>query len=168
MPTENTDRGNQGFVDRPGVLAPPPLVPVIAVLAGIGFDWLAHIPNGWMPPAPLRYWIGGVIAVGVVAAVGAGAVRTMRNAGESPDPWSPVSRIVEQGAYRYSRNPMYLGMVILCLAMSILLANVWILVLAPVCALILWWIAIRPEEAYLEAKFGDTYRDYKRRVRRWL
>jgi len=76
--------------------------------------------------------------------------------------------IVGAGPYRFTRNPMYLGMVLLCIAAAILLASEWILALTPVCALALWWFAVRPEEAYLEEKFGEGYRAYKRRVRRWI
>ena len=63
---------------------------------------------------------------------------------------------------------MYLQMVIGCVGFSILLWNVWILALTPLCAWLLYRLAIVPEEAYLERKFGETYLSYKRRVRRWI
>ncbi|HEX7719149.1 MAG TPA: isoprenylcysteine carboxylmethyltransferase family protein, partial [Woeseiaceae bacterium] len=72
------------------------------------------------------------------------------------------------GPYRFTRNPMYLLMVLVCVAVAIILSNAWIVVLTPLCAWALYRFAILPEEAYLERKFGDGYRDYKRRVRRWL
>ncbi len=63
---------------------------------------------------------------------------------------------------------MYLQMVLACLGFSVILSNLWILALTPVCGLILHTFSILPEEAYLERKFGEPYLDYKRRVRRWL
>jgi protein-S-isoprenylcysteine O-methyltransferase Ste14 len=63
---------------------------------------------------------------------------------------------------------MYLQMVLICIGLAILLETAWILLLTPAVAWALQRFAIRPEEAYLERKFGDSYRAYKRRVRRWL
>jgi protein-S-isoprenylcysteine O-methyltransferase Ste14 len=63
---------------------------------------------------------------------------------------------------------MYLQMVLVCIGIAVMLMNVWILLLTPVCAWVLQRFAIVPEEAYLEGKFGDTYRAYKGRVRRWI
>jgi len=67
-----------------------------------------------------------------------------------------------------TRNPMYLQMVLVCIGFAVILMNVWILILTPVCAWLLQRYAILPEEAYLEVKFGNAYRDYKKRVHRWL
>jgi protein-S-isoprenylcysteine O-methyltransferase Ste14 len=63
---------------------------------------------------------------------------------------------------------MYLMMVMVCIGVAIILSNVWILVFTPVCAWSLYYFAIAPEEAYLGRKFGESYRRYKTRVRRWL
>ena len=63
---------------------------------------------------------------------------------------------------------MYLMMVLVCIGFAIILSDPWILVLTPVCAWVLYQTAIKPEEAYLEEKFGDSYRAYKQTVRRWI
>ena len=63
---------------------------------------------------------------------------------------------------------MYLQMVLVCVGVAVILMDVWILALTPVCAWLLQRFAILPEEAYLERKFGDAYLAYKSRVRRWL
>ena len=63
---------------------------------------------------------------------------------------------------------MYLQMVLTCIGMAVILSNAWILLLVPLCAWALQQFAIRPEEEYLERKFGAGYLAYKRRVRRWL
>ena len=63
---------------------------------------------------------------------------------------------------------MYLQLIVICVGIAIMLWNVWVLALTPLCAWLLQRLAIRPEEAYLERKFGEVYLDYRRRVRRWL
>jgi protein-S-isoprenylcysteine O-methyltransferase Ste14 len=63
---------------------------------------------------------------------------------------------------------MYLQMVLVCIGIAILLLNWWLILLSPVCAWLLWRLAIAPEEVYLEEKFGDEYVAYKNRVRRWI
>ena len=91
-----------------------------------------------------------------------------RRSGQSEMPWTPTSSIVVRGPYRFTRNPMYLQMVLVCIGCAVLLVNLWILVFTPLVLLALYIYAIRPEEEYLERKFGDAYRHYRRRVRRWI
>jgi protein-S-isoprenylcysteine O-methyltransferase Ste14 len=91
-----------------------------------------------------------------------------RRSGQSPIPTRPTPSIIERGPYRFTRNPMYLQMVLVCIGVAVIASSAWIIVLTPVCAWALDRIAIVPEEAYLERKFGASYLAYKRRVRRWL
>ena len=83
-------------------------------------------------------------------------------------PSNGCSSILARGPFRLSRNPMYLQMVLVCVGFAVVLSNLWILLLTPFCAWALQALAIIPEETYLEAKFGEAYLAYKRRVRRWL
>jgi protein-S-isoprenylcysteine O-methyltransferase Ste14 len=83
-------------------------------------------------------------------------------------PGQPTTGIVDEGPYRVSRNPLYLGLLALYLGVALLAPTVWGLVLFPVAVGLLEWGAIRPEERYLRARFGAAYDDYARRVRRWL
>jgi protein-S-isoprenylcysteine O-methyltransferase Ste14 len=84
------------------------------------------------------------------------------------EPWQPTSVIIESGVFRYSRNPIYLAYCIAMLGGGLLLDSWWgIVAIAPLAGL-LQVLVIRKEETYLETKFGDSYLDYKRRVRRWL
>lgn len=159
---DDTDR------DAAAVRVFPPAVPAVAVLLGIGLDLLWPIVVEALLPAPARYWIGGAILLATVLGLGFWAVVTMRRAGQSENPWNPTTEIVAEGPFRFTRNPMYLQMVLACIGLFVILANVWILLLTPVCVWILQRFAIRPEEAYLERKFGDAYLAYKRRVRRWI
>jgi len=76
--------------------------------------------------------------------------------------------MIEQGPYRLSRNPLYLGLLGLYLGLALLAPTFWGLVLFPAAVLLVLWGAIRPEERFLHERFGAPYDDYTRRVRRWL
>lgn len=106
--------------------------------------------------------------VGAILGLGVWSVLLFRRGGQSENPWTPTSHIEERGPFRFTRNPMYLQMVLVCLGIAVMLMNWWLLALTPVVGWLLQRLAILPEEAYLERKFGETYRSYKRRVRRWV
>ncbi len=154
--------------DAAAVRVFPPGVPLVTVLVGVGLDYLWPVDLGFALPAPERYWLGGLIVAGSFLGLGFWSVRIFRRSGQSENPWKPTPQIVERGPFRVTRNPMYLQMVLICIGLAIILWNVWVLVLTPLCAWVLQKFAIEPEEAYLEGKFGDAYLAYKRRVRRWL
>jgi len=75
---------------------------------------------------------------------------------------------VVQGPYRFTRNPMYVGLAALYAGVTLLVNSLWPLLLLPVVLVVIRWRVIAREEAYLERKFGDVYRTYTTRVRRWL
>lgn len=146
----------------------PPGVPLITILLGQVLQRFWPIAQSLELSPLVRYGIGGLIVLGSMMGLGFRAVRTMRGTGQDENPWKPTPSIIESGPYRFSRNPMYLQIVIVCIGFAILLQNPWILLLTPLAAWVLYALAIRPEEAYLERKFGETYLAYKRRVRRWI
>ncbi|MEZ5064019.1 MAG: isoprenylcysteine carboxylmethyltransferase family protein [bacterium] len=168
-----TPSGAKELPDRARVRVFPPGVPLLAVLLG---GWLQRVwplrigPLPFVPelPTPARSGIGWGIVVASVLLIGLPAVRRMRGSGQSENPWKPTTSIVETGPYRYTRNPMYLQMLLVCLGCAIVFANPWIALLTPLAGACLEILAIRPEEAYLERKFGDEYRRYRSRVRRWI
>jgi len=110
----------------------------------------------------LFFCLGGIVAVPAVAA--------FRSSGTTVDPRDPekASRLVVRGIYRYSRNPMYLGLLLLLLAWAVYLSNPLGFAALPLFVLCMNRLQIRPEEAAMEAQFGDEYRDYRRSVRRWI
>jgi protein-S-isoprenylcysteine O-methyltransferase Ste14 len=154
--------------DAAAVRVFPPAIPLVLILTGVGLNRLAPIDLGVELPAPARYWIGGTVAIAALVGLGGWSVFLLRRDGQSENPWKPTFRIVSQGPFRVTRNPMYLQMVIVCVAVAIAMMNWWILLLAPVCAWLLQILAILPEEAYLTEKFGDAYRSYKQSTRRWI
>ena len=79
-----------------------------------------------------------------------------------------IKSIVKSGVYRYTRNPMYSGLGLGQLGLSVALGNLWVAVMLIPALGLVYLMAIRHEEAYLERKFGAEYRAYKSSVRRWL
>jgi protein-S-isoprenylcysteine O-methyltransferase Ste14 len=83
-------------------------------------------------------------------------------------PGQATHTMIEEGPYRLSRNPLYVGLLALYLGLALLAPTLWGLVLFPAAVLLVRWGAIRPEERFLHERFGAPYDDYARRVRRWL
>jgi protein-S-isoprenylcysteine O-methyltransferase Ste14 len=146
----------------------PPAVPVVTILLGVALSWVWPIDPGFTIAAPWRYALGVAIVAAAILGLGYRSVRLFRRSGQSENPWKPTPVLVESGPFRYTRNPMYVQMLLACVGVAVMLLNVWILLLLPLAGWVLQRLAILPEEAYLERKFGDVYLAYKRRVRRWL
>lgn len=156
---------NTGVKDGASVRVPPPLVYAAAVAVGV----VLHLV--W--PLPIALASGPRVAVAFLLgllglALMGGAVRLFRRTGQDPKPWLPTPEIIRTGVYRFTRNPMYVGFGLLQSAIGIGWGNLWILLLVPIACAVVYVTAIRHEEAYLARKFGDTYLDYKRSVRRWF
>jgi protein-S-isoprenylcysteine O-methyltransferase Ste14 len=162
--TEPTARKN----DAAAVRIFPPAVPLLTILAGVGLNRLWPLDFGFVLPAPERYWLGGAIVLAAILGLGLWSVVLFRRSGQSENPWKPTYSVIDRGPFRFTRNPMYLQMILVCVGVAAMLMNWWVLVLTPLGAWVLQRHAILPEEAYLERKFGDSYVAYKHRVRRWL
>jgi protein-S-isoprenylcysteine O-methyltransferase Ste14 len=83
-------------------------------------------------------------------------------------PRQATTALIEEGPFRVSRNPLYVGLLALYVGTALLAPTVWGLLLFPAAVLLILWGAIRPEERYLHERLGAPYDDYTRRVRRWL
>lgn len=151
--------------DNPGVIAFPPVLWLVgAVISG-----LVHF---MFPHRMLSHevsWLFFGIALAVMApSLALWALLVMKAAGTNVDPAKPALVIVRGGPYRFTRNPMYLALCALQVALSFLL-NDWIALLFVIpLALVLHYGVVLREERYLEAKFGDPYLALKREVRRWI
>jgi protein-S-isoprenylcysteine O-methyltransferase Ste14 len=152
--------------DGASVRFPPPLVPLIALALGICVQLVAW-PLG-TPFTGLSRWSVGVALVATGLGLMAAAIGLFRSTGQDPKPWESTPEIISTGIYAWTRNPMYLGMGLLQAGIGLLLANGWIVALVPFSWAAIYWIAVRHEEAYLEAKFGSVYTAYKSSVRRWI
>ncbi len=154
------------MADAARVRFPPPLV--YALSTGAGFA--LHL---WLRPWPLpgtrtlhAVAAGVLLLAAFVAALG--ALRRFRATRQDPLPWTPTPELIVDGIYRYSRNPMYLAMGLVQAAAAAAFANAWILALLPLSFAAVFVIAVRPEERYLGAKFGESYARYRASVRRWI
>lgn len=145
---------------------PPPLV---ATLVGSAMWGVSLIAPGIDIPAVWRS-----AAVLVLVLIGAGfelsGIFAFRRAKTTVNPLRPdtSSRLVSSGVYRWTRNPMYVGLVFMLLAWATYLACAWAVLGLPVFVLYITRFQIRPEEKALAALFGRHYTDYQARVRRWL
>jgi protein-S-isoprenylcysteine O-methyltransferase Ste14 len=145
---------------------PPPLVFLFTLLIGVAID------RYWLPaPLPIDRMVR--IGLGVVVAFcGAGLLVSSRiqfkRTGQSVIPWTPTPALIIQPPYTFTRNPMYVGMTLVQIGLGIALGNRWIIALAVPALLIVHVIAVLPEEKYLALKFGEPYRAYLGKVRRYL
>ena len=150
--------------ERGPVSFPPPAVYVAGLLIGWGAELFADTPN--LPPL----FAGAAAAIGVAGFLvldgRASVLFAKRKTGIIP--WTPATTLVTDGPYRFTRNPMYLGMALLYLGLALGFGLMWALALFPVVLLVIDRAVIKREEAYLEAKFDGAYNDYRARVRRWL
>jgi protein-S-isoprenylcysteine O-methyltransferase Ste14 len=145
---------------------PPPLVLIACI--GLGVVFQRAVTPLYVPGDRTIGLAVGVlliaIAVGLIVSARILFVRT----GQSPVPWKPSPELISGGPYRFTRNPMYLGMTLFELGLGAALNNLWISLFAPLALLIVHLIAVRPEERYLSEKFGEPYKAYLARVRRYL
>jgi protein-S-isoprenylcysteine O-methyltransferase Ste14 len=151
--------------DTPNVIVRPPIAWALAVLAGLALTWL--MPFQFLPAAVSAGRLGTIVFVLALALV-AWAISTMTRAGSNVPTRLPTTTIVETGPYHFTRNPIYLGMVLGLIGLAIAFNSLWLLVTLVPFALVIRYGVIAREEAYLERKFGEVYLAYKSRVRRWL
>ena len=119
-------------------------------------------------PADLHVgWLGAMV-FGLALALVAWAIITITRAGSNVPTNRPTTVIVESGPYRFTRNPIYLGMFLGLIGLAIAFNTLWLLVTLVPFALVIRYGVVAREEAYLERKFGDVYRGYHLRARRWL
>ena len=150
---------------RPRTLILPPAPYAAAILGGW---WL----NGHLVGIPIDLgammrplgWLG----IGIGLALSAWTFWTFAYHRTTVNPYSGASALCTSGPFRFSRNPIYLGDWFILAGVSLLLNTVWPLLFSPLIWVMLRFGVIRHEEAHLEARFGDAYRDYMARVRRWI
>jgi hypothetical protein len=148
----------------PGIRVQPPLIYAASMLAGIGLDrlWPLAMPPGLHGPLPAG------IVLALVLLLSALCIREYHNAGTEIRADRPDTALIISGPYRYSRNPLYICLTLVQLGVAMYLDNAWILGMSVASVAVITRYAIRREERYLEQVFGQHYRDYRRRVRRWL
>lgn len=153
--------------DPPPVAIHPPVLYGGAFVIGVALEWLMPLAPRLAWPDGLRQGAASVLIVfGLCFALWAAWL--FHRAGTGIPTWQAARRLVMKGPYAISRNPMYLGVTAAYAGLALALANAWaLLLLLPVLA-VMDRLVIAREEPYLEARFGEAYRAYSRRVRRWI
>jgi protein-S-isoprenylcysteine O-methyltransferase Ste14 len=150
--------------DHPNVIALPPLIYLTALIIGVIANFIDPRP---LFPGRIAFWVGAAMVVACVS-LAVWARVTMKRAGTNINPYEPALQIVTAGPYGFTRNPMYLAMVIGYLGVVLMVNGVWPAVVTIPLVWTIQWGVIAREESYLDARFGETYRSYRARVRRWL
>jgi protein-S-isoprenylcysteine O-methyltransferase Ste14 len=162
MPANNGFRKHHHVVDGPKRILPPVYF-LAALLSMAVLHFVFPVARIFRP-----FYFGGGTLILVGVAVILWAARLFSKAGTTIKPFQEPSKLVVGGPYRWSRNPIYLGMVVILIGVGLVLGTLSSFVIVP---LFIWLIRKRfilPEEAMLEKSFGFTYAEYKRLIRRWL
>ena len=146
------------------VIFPPPLVFLTLMLAAYGAHhfWPMHLGNlSWF-----KYL--GVVIVMLGICITILARLSFKRAETNIAPWKPTTKIVSTGIFAYTRNPFYVAFCLISIGIGTFFNSSWILLSFIPSAVIIYYTAIKKEEAYLEEKFGEEYVHYKNKVRRWF
>lgn len=152
--------------DIPGVIAPPPIIFLAFLAGGWTLGNLIGEPSLDLPDIWRRGIALVLLAAGLVIEGWAGG--HFRRAGTAVEPWKPSTALVTTGIYGLSRNPIYVGFTVIYIGLAVGMDSPLALAMLFPCLIVLDRFVIVREEAYLERKFGEAYRSYKARVRRWL
>ena len=152
---------------KPGLIPWPPLIYVAAIAISVALGLIYPLP-----------WIGdimgdllfaaGWVALFAVAALWFTAIRAMMRARTTMNPNAVPDHLVTSGPFAVSRNPMYLANTLLLIGVAFVSGIAWFLLFAFIAAFATQKLAVEGEEKLLSAKFGKKYRDYAKRVRRWI
>jgi protein-S-isoprenylcysteine O-methyltransferase Ste14 len=154
-----------GVTDAPAYRIWPPIGLGVPLLAGVIVTAVAGDPFA-LPRGGAR--VVGAVLVVVFGLWNGWALSVMAANHTAVLPGGAARVVLDRGPFRFSRNPLYVGLIVLDVALALLWPSAWALILVPIGVALLFWGAIVPEERYLSTRFGADYDDYRRRVRRWL
>jgi protein-S-isoprenylcysteine O-methyltransferase Ste14 len=153
--------------DNPGLPVLPPVLPAVALIAAVVLDWLP--PHFLAPPFGVTMQVvAGVVILAVGLWLNVSAAGRFLREGTNVNPREPATKIVSAGPYRFTRNPMYLGMILALLGISLVFSLEWGVILTPILWLALDRMIVVREEKYLSGKFGSDYEALLQRTRRWI
>lgn len=153
--------------DYADVVIKPPVLFAGTLLLGLFLSWFFPIGPGLGDANWRALAAGGTLALAGLG-IGIQAVRQFRAGGTSLVPGEPSTMLLESGPYRFTRNPIYIGFILLYFGIAIMATSVWLLVLLVPVLMVLQRGVVEREEAYLTDKFGEPYRKYQARVPRWV
>ncbi len=156
---------NESCEDKPDISLHPPTIFISALL--IGFI-IRAFAGGWLPlPHLVAEALGGVMLLGSLM-LAVGAISAFAEAGETLRPATPAHQLFTAGPYRFSRNPIYLAMVVFGAGFGVATLNLWVIMMSFATGAIFNFFVIPEEERYLARRFGPEFEQYRQRTRRWL
>lgn len=151
-----------------GVRFPPPFIYAALYLIGLAIErWVVRVRVSALAPHS-QLAVVGWVAVAVGFTIAAAGMRAFRRHRTAVLPFRPAKTVVQSGPYRWTRNPMYLGLAIFYGGLTFVFDTAVPLLLLPLAIAAMQMLVISREERYLTDAFGDEYRRYQQRVRRWL
>jgi protein-S-isoprenylcysteine O-methyltransferase Ste14 len=150
----------------PGVHIPPPLFYIIIFIASVLIQKQIPIADSLFQKVTFK-----IIGVIFIIASSFFLARSLMQFFQSKNTVvliKPATTLQTTGIYEISRNPMYVGLILLYLGITCFIGNWWNIIFLPVLMLIMQSYVIKREEKYLDLEFGQQYTDYRKRVRRWL
>ncbi len=165
MPEENGAH-LAGLQKRPNRVPWPPIITIGAVISG----WLLQqlMPVDWLAAISLDAWPVGVVMVAGALSIDVWAFQTFKKAQTTILPTKAASNLATNGPFSWSRNPIYVGNIVLILGIGLWSGIGWMLLTAICAAIAIEVLAIRREEIHLQSMFGDEWEKYTKKVRRWL
>ena len=151
--------------DVPNVMIHPPIALGMAIVIAFAANWVYPLP--FLPPGIAHIELGLIVILGAFLLV-RWAIQTFRNARTNILTNQAALAIVSTGPFAYSRNPIYVGALVGLIGLAVAVNSLWFLVALVVVFFVLQFGVIAREEIYLAKKFGQTYLDYKAKVRPWL
>jgi protein-S-isoprenylcysteine O-methyltransferase Ste14 len=148
---------------HPDIIAPPPLLFAAPWVVGLLLHFLLPLPR-----LPIAARLAGLPLIAAGIGLGGWFIWTMRRAGTPVDPYEAPTALVTDGPFRHTRNPAYVALTLTYAGLALLAGVLWSLLLLPGVLLAVDRGVIQREERYLEAHFGSSYQQYRRRVRRWF
>lgn len=147
------------------IIAPPPLIYFLTLVEGLILQY--YVPIYIISPSlPLLLLAIFLFVMGCILPVW--SLLTMRSSRTPVNPYKTPTNLVTKGPYKFSRNPIYVGLTFIYLAISIIANSLWLFLLLIPMLTLLWWGVIQREEIQLEESFGEAYLAYKKQVRCWL
>lgn len=152
--------------DHPGVFIPPPIIYLLIFFIAYFLQKIIPINNSFfnhdgVKTAGILFFIAGAFFI-------MNGVWNFIETGNTLITVKPASSLQQAGIYKFTRNPMYFGLIFLYLGFTCFFGNCWHIILLPVLIIIMQEYVIKKEEKYLEREFNQTYLDYKKKVRRWI
>ena len=155
---------SEAHEDTSNAITLPPFIYLGFLAVGLAADFALPYP---LLPDAIQFGLGAAIIVASIAILPFAFTR-FRAAGTSVDVRQPTTAIITDGAYRYSRNPIYLAMTLFVVGIGVAVDGIWLIAMLAPTLIVMHYGVIAREEQYLEAKFGGEYLKYKRSVRRWI